>query len=379
LENSGLSGNRPDGTKRIAFLLPNLRGGGAERVAVNLARSFLDRGFAVDMVLACAEGELLPLLPSEVTVVDLKAKRFRSALLPLARYLRQRRPDALQARMWPLTVIAILARRLARVSTRLVVSDHIALSRQYGHAATTFAVLKATTRWLYPSADVRLLVSEGAADDLAALSGLPRDSLEVVYNLIPPLPAPSPAAQGEADALWASDGAVRIISVGTLKHQKNHALLIRAFALLRREQRARLMIVGEGECRGELIALAAAEGVADDVLLPGFRREPWPLVATADLFVLSSDYEGFGNVLIEAMRLGVRVVTTNCPSGPAEIIDHGRYGQLVPPQDAAALAEGMKRALAADHDPELLRRRADTISGSTVVDRYLELLLGRKS
>lgn len=374
-----MSVDRADGTERIAFLLPNLRGGGAERVAVNLARAFVTRGFAVDMVLASAEGELLPLLPPEVTVIDLKAPRFRSALLPLVRYLRDRQPTALQARMWPLTVIAILARRLARVPTRLVVSDHIVLSEQYGHLAATFAVLRATTRWLYPLADVRLLVSKGAADDLAALSGLRRDSLDVVYNLIPPLPAPSPAAAAEADALWGSDGAVRIVSVGTLKHQKNHALLIRAFALFRRERHARLMIIGEGECRAELMALAAAQGVADDVLLPGFRREPWPLVATADLFALSSDYEGFGNVLIEAMRLGVRVVTTDCPSGPAEIIDHGRYGELVPPGDAAALAAGMERALAADHDPDLLRERADTISGSTVVDRYLELLLGRKS
>lgn len=362
--------------RRIAFFLPDLRGGGAERVAVNLVAPLRARGFEIDFVLASAEGELLALLPPDVTVVNLKAKRFRSALLPLIRYLRQRRPDALQARMWPLTVIAVIARRIARVPTRLMISDHIALSHQYGHLRATFAALKATTRWFYPQADVRMLVSKGAADDLAALSGLPRDSLEVVYNPVPPPPAPTAVAVAEAKALWGSGDGARIISVGTLKHQKNHALLIRAFALLRQERAARLMIVGEGERRSDLAALAQSLDVADDVLLVGFRREPWALVAAADLFALSSDYEGFGNVLVEAMRLGVRIVTTDCPSGPAEIVDDGRYGELVPVNDPAALAAGMARALSAPQAPDRLRDRAEAVSGIGAVDRYVELLFG---
>jgi glycosyltransferase involved in cell wall biosynthesis len=238
-------------------------GGGAERVAITIMSDFLARGHEVDLVLVRAEGELLAKVPAGVRVFDLKARRFLTAIRPLVAYFRRRRPDAVQIRMWPLTVIGLVAHRLARSKARLVLSDHAALSEQYGHSPITFRLLKTTVRRLYPLADERLLVSAGAADDLAAISGLPRDMFHVVYN---PTPKVQHAAISDAvERLW-GDSRHRIITVGTLKAQKNQALLIDAFALLRRERDARLMIVGTGPLLPTLKAQATRLGVAEDVI-----------------------------------------------------------------------------------------------------------------
>jgi glycosyltransferase involved in cell wall biosynthesis len=357
----------------VAFFLPDMRGGGAERIALNIIRAFVERGLEVDLVLVKAEGELLPLLPPAVRVIDLRSRRLAAAVLPFARYLRRRRPFAVQARMWPLTVVAVLGRLLARSSARLIVSDHTVLSHQYGDDPRRMRALKWTTRLFYPLADARLLVSEGAADDLARLSGLARDTLTVVYNPVPPIPAPRVVAGVEA--MW-GEGGSRIISIGALKAEKNHLLLISGFARLRRRRAARLVILGEGELRPALEAHARAEGVEDDVLLPGFVSEPWPYLGSADLFVLSSDFEGFGNVLVEAMRLGLRVVTTDAPTGPAEIVAGGRFGRLVRRGDPKALADAMDAALDEVPQPERQRARADELSGEEPLRRYFDLMTG---
>lgn len=361
---------------RLAFLLPDMNGGGAERVALTIIKDFVSRGYQVDLVLVRAEGPLLALLPPSVTVIDLKAHRLMAALLPLARYFRERKPHAIQIRMWPLTIIGLLAHRLARSKARVVVSDHIALSKQYGHLPITFPVLKASVRTLYGLADERIVVSAGAADDLAAISGVPRDRFKVIYNPAPPLK--DVQRQPEIEKLWGDcDG--RIITVGTLKTQKNQALLIRSFAILRKHRRAKLMILGQGPLLPKLEEIVAREGLGEDVLFPGFSIQPWDYMASADLFVLSSDYEGFGNVLVEAMRLGLSVVSTDCPSGPSEILGGGEFGRLVPCGDAAALAAAMEEALCHPTDPESLKLQADNLSGQASIDRYLELLLGPAS
>lgn len=360
--------------ERLAFLLPNFRGGGAERVALTLIREFVGRGYEVDLVLVRAEGALIKLVPPEATLVVLGASRFLAAIIPLARYLRERRPHAVQVRMWPLTVIAVLARALARSKARLVLSDHAPLSRHYSRSPRTLRLLKWSVRAFYPRAEARILVSAGAAEDLSRLTGLPRDAFTVVYNPLARVERPAPSA--DVEALWkGSDG--RIISVGSLTAIKNHALLLDAFVRLRRLRRARLLIVGAGEELSALRAQAAREGVADDVVFAGFQPDPSALIASADLFVLSSEFEGFGNVLVEAMWLGVKVVSTDCPTGPREILAGGEFGRLVPCGDAQALAEAMDAALREPKMPDRLKRRAEALSGPATMERYLELMLGR--
>jgi glycosyltransferase involved in cell wall biosynthesis len=179
----------------------------------------------------------------------------------------------------------------------------------------------------------------------------------------------------DIEALWKGCEA-RIITVGTLKAQKNHALLISAFALLRRRRSAKLMILGKGPLLAALQQQAEQEGVAEDVLFPGFSTNPTAYMASAKLFVLSSDYEGFGNVLVEAMRLRLSLVSTDCKSGPAEILGSGRFGKLVPRGDPAALADAMDDALDSPTDGVLLAEQAERLSGQGSIDSYFEMMMG---
>jgi glycosyltransferase involved in cell wall biosynthesis len=317
----------------------------------------------------------MSLVPRGVRLIDLNASRLRDVLPPLVRYFKDSRPHALHAAMWPLTVIAVIARRLAGSRSRLVLADHTPLSRHYAAFGSLHrAILSRTIRWFYPLADARVAVSEEASTDLAQLSGLDRAVIEVIYN--PVARAPNREPQPEIGALW-DDAEGRILSVGRISSEKNHGLLIRAFALLRRQGfEAKLMILGDGPLRSELHAIAASEGVAGQVLLVGFVRDPWPYYASADLFVLSSDYEGFPLALVEAMRSGMTVVSTNCPSGPREILGDGEYGALVPCGDRDELAAAMAAGLRSPADPERMKLRAEQLSGEATSRRHLALMLG---
>jgi glycosyltransferase involved in cell wall biosynthesis len=289
--------------------------------------------------------------------------------------LRERQPHAIQVSMWPLTIVGILAHRLARSRARVVLSDHTTLSKHFPPSQPlVHRSLAWTVRIFYPLADARVLVSKAAADDLARLSGIDRASLQIVYN---PVGTPPEGLGRDApiEALWGGADK-RIITVGSLKEEKNHRLLIRSFAAAFAGGTAKLMILGEGALRRELETLAGELGVGGQVLLPGFAANPWPYYAAADLFVLSSDYEGFPLVLIEALRSGLPIVSTDCESGPREILEGGSYGTLVPVGDAQALARALSEALASQHDPQALRARAEMLSGQSTSDRYLELMSG---
>lgn len=357
----------PAQSRRIGICLPDMGGGGAERVAIEIIHELLGAGHQVDLVLVQAIGQLLELVPPQVRIVDLKAPRLLGALGPLIRYFRRERPDAMQISMWPLTTVAILAHRLSRSRALLMISDHVAFS----HAGWRDKMaIRMTAGPLYRLADVRVVVSEGAARDVAALTGLGRDEFELIYNPISPPERIRPTT--EAERLWGG-AKHRIVAAGSLKPQKNHALLLRAFARMDRKD-SKLMILGEGPLRPDLERLAAELGVADRVVLPGFQIDPWPFYASASLFVLSSDYEGFANVVLEAMAAGLPVVSTDCQSGPAEILDHGRFGALVPVGDEAALAAAMDHALDNPGGAEARKARAATFAqGSS--RRYRELLV----
>jgi len=358
---------------KIAFLLPDLGAGGAERVAIGLMRSFRERGHEVEFVLMQKQGELLDQIPDEVRIVDLGVKRIREAIWPLVRYFRESHPDAVQARMWPLTVAAIIARRLARSPARLVVSDHISLSHQHHLQRAKLALLKLSTRLFYPMADARICVSEGVAQDLARLSGIPRSKFFLVYNPVAP---PSQASPHEgSERIWGCAEA-RLLSVGTLKTQKNHGLLIDAFSRVADALDAKLVIVGDGQLRADLQRRIGELGLDDRVELVGHKADPSPYYATADLLVLSSDYEGFAIVIVEALHHGLKVVSTDCPYGPAEILGRGQFGRLVPVGDAEALARAMTKELGRRRDPQAQRARAADFSPARATEAYLEALLG---
>ena len=356
----------------VAILLPDMRGGGAERVCLNLANNFVDRGLSVDMVVMQEAGDLLPLLDSRVNLIELGANRMVGVLLPLIRYLRQTRPSSLIANMWPLTVISVLARTVSRCKTRLVLVEHTTLSRSESIASPLhYSALRVSMRVLAPCADARVTVSNGVADDLATMTGLRRDRISTIYNPIVKSTTLKPGSTG----VIGTSSIPTILNVGALKAEKDQVTLLRAFQLLVAGMEARLVILGEGELRGELEALAVELGIADRVSMPGFALDPSQAYETASLFVLSSAAEGFGNVLVEALEHGVPVVSTDCPSGPREILEGGRYGTLVHVSDPQALADAMRDALSRAHDSEGLKRRAQDFSVEKAANSYLDLVL----
>ena len=359
----------------ISILLPDLRGGGAERVAVNLANGLVRRGYDVDMVLLTATGEFLSDLLPEVHVVDLKAPRVRWAVVPVLRYLRRARPAALLACMWPLTALVLFARALAGVRTRVVVAEHTTWSRsELLQRPTVGWQVRTSMHHFFPKANGIVTVSQGAADDLAQFARLPRQSVRVIYNPVVGdslLPLPDWPVEPNG---WCS-GSHRVLAVGTLKPIKDYATLLSAFAKLLQHVDARLLILGEGECRQALEEQAKQLGIADKVFLPGFFKDPAPYYQHANLHVLSSTGEGLPTVIIEALAAGTPVVSTDCPSGPSEILCSGKFGQLTPVGDAGALAQAMANSLAGMHDRAALKERAQHFSIEKAVDQYLDLLL----
>jgi glycosyltransferase involved in cell wall biosynthesis len=358
----------------IAFFLPSLNGGGAERIILNLMQGITGRGLPVDLVLAAAKGPLLSELPPGVRLADLHASRVLRSVVPLAGYLRRERPRALVSSMNYANLVALWAARLAAQGTPVVATVHTTPSHSRPQQSGPFAKLwPPLLRTFYPWAASVVAVSRGAADDLAEWSGLPRNRIEVVYNPVI-TSAGLTAARQPADHPWFSkDQPPVILGVGRLTEQKDFHTLIRAFAEVRRQHTARLMILGEGEDRPALTALAEKIGVAQDVALPGFVPNALAYMASSALFVLSSAWEGLPTVLIEALAVGTPVVSTDCPSGPREILQDGRLGLLVPVGDAGALAAAMLETM----NRPRLSIPVDALTPFTreaAVDHYLRLI-----
>lgn len=364
----------------MAIFLPALYGGGAERVMLNLAAGLAARQHAVDLVVAQAEGPYLAEIPSSVRLMELNPRHRRSfrtlASLPaLIRYLRRERPDALISALHA-NIVALWARRLAGSPRQAVVSEHNTLSVQMQtwprwHSQLMLRLIRSC----YPWADAVTAVSAGVADDLAIVTGIPRSGVQVIYN-----PIVTPQFQEKATEPlvhpWFEPGSPPVVlGVGRLAVQKDFGTLIRAFARVRQTRSCRLLILGEGEERPALEAVVRELGMEQEASLPGFVPNPFPYMAQAALFVLSSRWEGLPTVLVEALYCGSRIVATECPSGPREILCEGRYGQLVPVGDVGALARAMEDALAGklDRPPAESWRLYEL---DTVVDQYVNLLSG---
>jgi glycosyltransferase involved in cell wall biosynthesis len=362
--------------RRVAFILHSLLPlGGVERVSILIAEYLMDRGIAVDFVLLDEPNDLSEVLPQGVGVLRIGAPRLRSAFLSLIRYLRDKRPDAINASLWPMTTTMILANAIARTRTRIVVSDHNPLSMQYADWGVVHTILLRASIWsTYRFASARVAVSKGIVSDLVRLSGLREDCFEVIYNPCG-LPPPRESEVRRAQAVWRPRPAKRILTVGRLKKQKNHRLLISAFKELSCRIEAQLVIVGTGELADSIAQQVRDEGLSETVTLLGHTADVAAWYASADLFVLSSDYEGFGNVIVEALAYGLPVVSTDCPSGPAEILEHGRYGRMVPVGDVDALVCAIQEVLSAETDRKALRLRAAEFAPEIAAQRYLNLLL----
>jgi len=360
--------------RKIALFLPSLEGGGAERVMVTLANGFAGHGLSVDLVLGQARGPYLAEVSRDVRVVDLGVSRVLAGLPGLHRYLRRERPGALLATLPHCNLVATAAKRLARSPVHLVLREaSVPGVRDANARGLRDSWMPRLMAWFYPMADAVVAVSGGVADELAQISGVPRQNIQVIFNPVVTRALASLAGEPLRHP-WFTPGAPPVVlGVGRLVELKGFQDLIQAHALLRSNRDVRLVILGEGPKRGELENMVRALGLQDSVSLPGFASNPCQYMQAAGVFVLPSHRDGLPGSLIQAMACGARVVSTDCPGGSAEILENGRWGRLVPTSSPPRLA----RAIAATLDdpaPPDVRHRANCFAETVSVNAYLEVL-----
>lgn len=363
-------GSGPD----IAVFIPTFAGGGAERMLLVVAQELADRGFRVDLVAATAKGPYLSEVRPPLNLIDFKARGVLAALPSLVKYLKRKNPAVLLTGLGRCNLVAIWARRLAGVPTRICISERNTLSLSTANSRSIRGrVIPLLSKHWYPKADRILAVSNGVAEDLSSTLGISLERIDVLYNPVVSARIISKSHESSGHPWLKNEYYPTIIGVGRLSPQKDYPTLIRAFVILRQKQPAKLIILGEGKERPALEKLIQEMGLENDVALPGFVDNPFAYMRGASLFVFSSLWEGFGNVLPEAMACGTPVVSTDCPSGPREILEDGKWGRLVPPEDYKALAEAMLATLNEPEHPDVEKRARD-FSVDVIIDQYIETL-----
>jgi glycosyltransferase involved in cell wall biosynthesis len=359
----------------IALFLPFLGGRGANRVMLNLANGFADKGLRVDLVLAEARGEFIDMVVPAVRVIDFASRGVLRSLPSFSRYLRRERPRILLTAMDYVNVLSILVRALVAPQTRMFITCHNSLLNSVRNSPwLRDRLLPFATRLTYPHADGVIAVSRGVAQTLSSITGIAIGQIKVIHN---PVVTPTFAAQAAAvvDHRWFAPGSPPVVlGAGSLTKQKDFETLIRAFAQVHTMMPMRLMILGEGEERRNLESLVARLDLQGEVELPGFVENPFAYMARAAVFVLSSRWEGFGLALAEALACGTPVISTDCPSGPAEILEGGNYGALIPVQHPQAMAKAIVDALAREPNRAALKQRGYQFSLERVVAEYLACL-----
>jgi len=372
-----IPGVRTPENPKIAVFVSFSGDGGVERMVVNLMEGLLGLGCRVDLLPIKTRSIYFGSVPADVRIIQLGSSHSLTSLMALVRYLRLERPTALLAAKNRANQVAIIARSIAGVSTPVMVCMHTTLSRAL--ADKTFI-----QRWswyilmrlLYPRANAIVGVSEGVASDMANITGLPSSRIHTIPNPVITQRLHTLANEPLVHPWFGTHKLPVILGVGRLTKQKDFSTLLKAFAKVQAIRPSRLVILGEGKDRSSLEALASKLGVKDDMALPGFVANPYPFIRQASLFVLSSIWEGSPTVLTEALALGTPVVSTDCPSGPREILANGRFGPLVPMGNPDTMAHAILTTLDAPLEKYFLKTAARTYTVEESSRRYLETLLG---
>jgi glycosyltransferase involved in cell wall biosynthesis len=360
---------------KISIFMPSLRGGGAERVIVNLLQGLSEKGSHVDLVLARAEGPYLYQVPKSIRVVDLNKQGVLASLPHLVKYLKKERPKALLSVMDHCNIVALLARMLARVPFKLVVSVHSTLSHAMANEKNLRGKLIPIFVWyFYRFADEIVAVSKGVAQDVSAYAHVKKRKIKIIYN---PVITPKLFEMAKRSIKYDFVDSITekiIIGVGRLNRAKDFETLIKAFRIVKQQCDAKLVILGEGEERAALESLINQLDLKEFVFLPGFNPNPYAIMASASLFVLSSIYEGLPTVLIEALALGIPIVSTDCRSGPREILQHAKTGTLVKVGDVDSMAHAMIKTLKIPIKSNVKPSSLEIYTLAYATNRYLELL-----
>ena len=357
----------------MALFLPTLGGGGIERLMPVLARGFADHGFETDLLVARAEGPFLDSVPDSVRLVDFHSRMTVSSLPRLIHYLKTERPDVLCA-AGNAVIPALIASRLFRSRPLTIARQDTTLSEHLRNGGFKSRLALRLIQLLLPTADAVVVASEGVADDLRRTVPRATRRIQIIPNPVFDKTICELASE-PIDHPWFDDGSFPVIvAVGRLAMEKDYPTLLRALTEVVRARPARLIVLGDGPELESLQSLTAELGLSEMVDYVGFVKNPYPYMARSDLFVLSSVYEGLPTALIEAMGCGTCVVSTDCPSGPREILGGGKWGQLVPVGDSSRLSRAILDSLDNPTERNLLIERATAFSVDSSMELHLKLL-----
>ncbi|MFC1824751.1 glycosyltransferase [Thermodesulfobacteriota bacterium] len=322
----------------ILFFLPDLNGGGAQRTVINIVNHIDRKAFQPILVIGTTEGPLREALSQRVKIVDLHCNRVRGAIIPLSHQIKRWYPKILFSGYPDANVAMMLAKKLSGWKGQSVFRES---NNRTASKVDWGIMMRHLVKWSYRAAPRVVALSNGVREDLIKRYGILAEKVRTIYN-----PVDIEAIKRMASQKIGVDkqedtnfkGKLKIISAGRLVKQKGFDILIKSIAKIK-DQPIHLTILGEGEEKDNLINLRDKYGLKDTISLPGFQKNPYPWMRLSDVFVLSSRWEGFGHVIVEAMACGLPVIATKCPSGPDEIINDGMDGLLCEPESAEDLAE----------------------------------------
>lgn len=360
---------------KIIFFLAHLDSGGAERMMVNLANAMFAKGYMVEIVLVQKRGPLISKVNNSIKIVDLGCRRMLTAMPAVVRYLRNEKPERLISTLSYTDITILMARKLAKTRTKIVVRLAVALSKSFVQKLTNIRITKRLAPFIYPWADEFIAVAKGVEEDFRKVIPVQKSrKIHVIYNPVINDALYTQAAQ-PVDHPWLQNKKHTVIlCVGRLWKQKDFPTMIRAMQqIAQKNKNARLLILGEGPERKNLEQLISQLNLEDYVAMPGYVSNPYAYMSKADIFVLCSLYEGLPNALIEAMACGCHLVSTDCESGPAEILDFGKYGYLIPVGDSLALAQAVEETIHGK-TKQIEKSWLEQFSVDHVTDKYLEVL-----
>ena len=357
----------------IAIHLWSLRGGGAERVALYIAQSFLASGIAVDIILWKVQGSFLKDIPSGARLIDLGSGGQVKRLLTFSKWLSSEKPDAILCCQSLANITGIFANLLSGRKARIVLREPNILERFGLMRSRVLRLFPVIARLFYYFSDHIIAVSESIAEELQNILRVPSNKITVIYNPLP-IHKIQLLATKEPKHGWFKDDVPIILGAGRLVAQKDFATLLRAFAQVRKDKLVRLVIFGEGEQKQSLQDLAAELKISDDVAFPGFTDNIFSYLAMASVFVLPSKLEGCPNILLEALACGCPVVATDCRSGPREILA-GQHGLLVEVGAVNEMARAILKQLNANTVLLPKSFNASDYDVKKVADQYLSLLM----
>ncbi len=361
---------------KVALLVGTLNSGGAEKMMVQLANAFYNAGVSVDLLLVNKTGPFLKEVQPGVQIHNLSAvKGVKSVIFDLRKFLRKNEVDAVISTQPH--VNSILGFASFGISKRplIIMREASTPSHKYSgiNSVSTFLYKKG-----YRFADHYVAVSEGVKKDMMGVYNLPESKITAIHNPVIDNSIEKLSKQKTGDPWFDDPEKPIILAIGRVVPLKNHSMLIKAFARVREFKDVRLVILGDNLLAPDhtkvLIQLIQDLHLSNHIKLPGFVPNPFSYLSRASLFVLSSDYEGLPGTLIQALACGCPVVSTDCPSGPAEILNNDRYGKLVPVGDVDAMTSSILDSLEEDYDKELLKVRANDFSAEKAGQKYLSLI-----